>query len=137
MAGAENTEKLKSRNLIIQEKIYESASTRVERALWGRHSVVAKTLIDEGFSPTAIARYHHEFTLNQVLTNNHVVHALYLDAKAHRILFEDDDGKSLKLALQQNAFSLEEKLDIALKLCVAIQSVHDEGVIHRDINPQT
>ena len=132
---AENSDKLKYRNLVIQDKIYESASTRVERGVWGRQPVVAKSLNRETFSPTAIARYHHEFTLNQILTSSHVVHALYLDEKAHRILFEDDGGCSLKLVLQQQDISFEEKLDMSLKLCEAVQSVHDEGVIHRDINP--
>src|SRR5262249_54454033 len=51
------------------------------------------------------------------------------------MLFEDVGGIALKELIRQGNLAFEQKLAIAIQLCQALQSIHDEGVIHRDINP--
>ena len=122
-------------DLSIEKRIYESASTLVFRARWGDRSVIVKALKPAAAGPAAIARYHHEFAINQSLTSPHVVHAIALHEAENRILFEDIGGVALRDLIHEGKLDIEQKIAIAIRLCAALQSVHDDGVIHRDVNP--
>ena len=121
--------------LDIEKRIYESASTLVHRAHLGERAVIVKTLKPSAASPGAVARYHHEFSINQSLTSPYVVRAIELAGDDHRILFEDLQCVALRELIRQGNLAFEQKLAVAIQLCQALQSIHDEGVIHRDINP--
>ncbi len=122
-------------DLDIEKRIYESAGTVVYRASLDGRRVIAKTLKPAAAGPSVLARYHHEFSINQSLTSPFVVRALRFDEDEHRILFEDVEAVSLRELIRQGSLTFEQKLAIAIQLCQALQSIHDEGVIHRDINP--
>ena len=127
--------------------IYESASTLVRRrtadasrdglsAISGPDStVISKSLKPHAATPTAISRYYHEFTVNQSLTSNYVCRALSFDERLPEITLEDTGGIALKLLIKSGDLDWEDKLHIAGELCRAVQSIHDEGAVHRDLNP--
>ena len=115
--------------------IYESASTRVERRPLAGGTVVYKSLKAHAATPSAISRYYHEFSVNQSLTSSYVCRALSFDERSPGITVEDIGGSSLKEVLQEQELSLDERLTIAQELCRAVQSIHDEGATHRDLNP--
>jgi PAS domain S-box-containing protein len=119
----------------VDDKIYESASTLVSRTLWRGHSAIKKALKPSAQTPNAAARYQHEFTINQSLTSAYVCRALGMDDRGMAIFFEDHQGDSLRAAIAQGDLSADERIDIAIEVTRALQSVHDEGVIHRDLNP--
>ncbi|HTK96719.1 MAG TPA: protein kinase, partial [Pseudomonadales bacterium] len=121
--------------LDIEKRIYESASTLVHRGRLGDRPVIIKTLKPSAAGPSAVARYHHEFAVNQSLTSPYVVRALELTEHDSRILFEDVHANALRELIRQGNLTFEQKLAISIQLCQALQSIHDEGVIHRDINP--
>ncbi len=116
------------------QTVYESASTLVTRDVWQDRDVVVKSLKPDARTPGAIARYQREFDLNQLLTSPYVSHALDYDDQAHCIYFEDNKGISLREYLQRDP-PMDQKLQIARQIADAIGSIHDEGVIHRDLNP--
>jgi PAS domain S-box-containing protein len=119
----------------LERRLYESASTVVHRAHLGDQAIVVKALKPAAAGPSAIARYRHEYAINQSLTSPYIVRAIELDEAGHRILFEDVGGTALKDLIRQGLLTFEQKLFIAIQLCVALESIHEEGVIHRDVNP--
>ena len=120
---------------MVDRKIYESASTLVKRTTWHDQPVVTKTLKASAQTPNAIARYHHEFNINQSLTSPYICRALAMDDRNTRIIYEDLGAESLRTLIQSGTLSADERLDIAAEITRAVQSIHDEGVIHRDLNP--
>ena len=119
----------------MDDSIYESTTTLVARAERDAQTVITKTLKEAAQNPSAIARYRHEFNLNQSLTSPFVCQALAYDDRHKQIVFEDNGGESLRSLLTNHALGFHEKLHIAQQLALAVQSIHDEGVVHRDLNP--
>ena len=138
--------------------IYESASTLVRRRTalpqrFGKsysgsflaptqnsdpsssRTVICKSLKPHAATPTAISRYYHEFAVNQSLTSSYVCRAIGFDERLPEITLEDTGGIALKQLIKSDDIDWDEKLLIATELCKAIQSIHDEGAIHRDLNP--
>jgi PAS domain S-box-containing protein len=126
---------LTHQELDIERRVYESATTLVHRGRWNAQAVVIKSLKPSAVTPNATARYQHEFVINQSLTSPYVVRALAITAENTRLIFEDAGGEPLREIIRQGNMGFEQKLSLAIHTCQALQSIHDEGVIHRDINP--
>ncbi len=45
-------------------------------------------------------------------------------------------GENLLQTVKSNDFSLDDKIDLAIKICEKLSNVHDAGIIHADINPE-
>ncbi|MFM7119801.1 MAG: serine/threonine protein kinase, partial [Gammaproteobacteria bacterium] len=125
------------------ETLYQGAGTRVRRGTRGHsrgdprghQSVVVKQLDPDAFSGAALARLQHEFQVNQALTSPYIARALEYDEFEHQIVFEDRGCRSLRERILAGDLSLDARLNVAIRIATALQSIHDEGVIHRDINP--
>jgi len=119
----------------VDRTIYESASTLVKRSQWDGQDVIIKALKPAARSAASIARYQHEFKLNQSLTSPYVCRALFMDEGEHRLIFEDAGAAALRDHVRTGELGLDERIEVAMNLAHALQSIHDEGVIHRDLNP--
>ena len=98
-------------------------------------TVICKSLKPGAATPTAISAYYHEFSVNQSLTSSYVCRALSFDERLPEITLEDTGGVALRRLLNDEELAWDDKLYIAGELCKAVQSIHDEGAIHRDLNP--
>ncbi|HKC70366.1 MAG TPA: protein kinase, partial [Terriglobales bacterium] len=90
-------------------------------------------------NPAIIQRFKQELILARQVTHRNVVRIFDL-GEADGIKFitmEFIEGKDLRsLLLEHKKFSPEEAVDIIRQVCLALDTAHSEGVIHRDLKPQ-
>ena len=90
-------------------------------------------------NPAIIQRFKQELILARQVTHRNVVRIFDL-GEADGIKFitmEFIEGKDLRsLLLEHKKFSPEEAVEIIRQVCLALDTAHGEGVIHRDLKPQ-
>ncbi len=90
-------------------------------------------------NPAIIQRFKQELILARQVTHRNVVRIFDL-GEADGIKFitmEFIEGKDLRsLLLEHTKFSPEEAAEIIRQVCLALDTAHSEGVIHRDLKPQ-
>ncbi len=90
-------------------------------------------------NPAIIQRFKQELILARQVTHRNVVRIFDL-GEADGIKFitmEFIEGKDLRsLLLEHKKFSPEEAAEIIRQVCLALDTAHTEGVIHRDLKPQ-
>jgi PAS domain S-box-containing protein len=129
------------------EKLYESSRSLIYRAQRSTDHipVILKVLRQEYPSPKAIARFQIEYEILHRLNLAGVITAYGLETyqQNHMIVLEDFGGQSLQtywlnsLAEQpsQPLFNLEEFLILAIQLTKILGEIHQQNIIHKDINP--
>jgi PAS domain S-box-containing protein len=99
--------------------------------------VLIKCLPDEYPSPTEILRLKHESTIARNLNIPGIVRAITLIniSPAPVVVLEDFAGILLKDLISDRHFSLAEFLAIAIQLTETLSALHQQNIIHRDLNP--
>ncbi|MEG3921689.1 AAA family ATPase [Microcoleus sp. T3_A4] len=123
----------------ITELIYESANSLVYRAFRQPDSlpVVLKILKENYPTPQELARYRTEYKITQSLKLSGCIKAYDLQPYQNTLVMfvEDFGGESLKIWMQQQKFSIEQFLRIAIATTESLQQIHSAHIIHKDINP--
>ena len=119
----------------MSELIYESTSTIVSVSCQSKTPTITKRLKPTAQTPSAIVRYQREYDLLQSLVSPYVCRPLSFDPQRYELVFAEEGFRSLREHCQDDAFSLTTRLEIAIAIVTALTSIHEEGVIHRDINP--
>ena len=123
----------------VTELIYESANSLVYRAFRQPDSlpVVLKVLKENYPTPQELARYRTEYKTTQSLNLSGCIKAYDLQPYQNTLVMfvEDFGGESLKIWMQQQKFSIEEFLIIAIATTESLQQIHSANIIHKDINP--
>ncbi len=90
--------------------------------------------------PAILARFKQELILSRNITHKNVVR-IYDLGEAEGIRFismEYVDGEDLRTILRRNGkFAPKDAISVVEQVCRALDSAHSEGVIHRDLKPQT
>ncbi|MBP0004507.1 MAG: AAA family ATPase [Cyanobacteria bacterium SBC] len=85
-----------------------------------------------------IARIRHEYEIAASLDSPYLIRAYSLETYPnHRVaaVYEDIGGTSLDAVMRVRRFSIEESLDIALKLAEALRDLHQAKIVHKDLKP--
>jgi len=85
-----------------------------------------------------IARFLDEAkNMAKFSSNDNIVNAyeFFKENNTAYIVMEYLEGEALNTYLRTHSFSVEESVDVAIHLCSALQDIHDEGILHRDVSP--
>jgi serine/threonine-protein kinase len=104
-------------------------------------AVAIKTLKADAMAsdPAMLARFKDEIRLARKITHRNVVrtHDLGEVEGMYYITMEFCEGQSLKHLIQSRGhLPVAVTLTVGKQLCRALESAHEQGVIHRDIKPQ-
>ena len=121
-------------------QIHHSENSLVYRArrVVDNQSVILKFLSQEYPTSEQIRRYKQEYYLTCQLDSPGIIKAYSIEEweRSYAIIFEDFDGISLKQLLQeQEKFSVQEFLFLAIAITESLGQVHARHIIHKDINP--
>ncbi len=126
----------------IVDKIYESASSLVYRALPNRDSlpVILKVLKKDYPTITELTRYRQEYEVTRYLNHSAttcVIGAYGLEEFQNTlvIVVEDFGGESLDRLMGSKGFSVDEALKLAISITESVGEIHGAHVIHKDMNP--
>ncbi len=129
----------------IIERLHASARSLVYRAVAARDgaALIVKILNQDLPSFQEVAQFKREYAIARRCDSAAVVRPLALCQQAGRwcIIQQDIGGASLNKLLHGDGgggaapLPLPDFFDIALQLCAALEAVHGNGVIHKDINP--
>lgn len=101
------------------------------------HAVVVKGLVEEYPTSTEIAALRHEFSLLNRLRNAPVARPLGLFRRGNGVVLvlEKVPGQSLDRILQAERPEPLRFCQLSLWATRALEAIHAEGVVHRDIKP--
>lgn len=120
------------------QSVYNSDRTLVRSAVdedTGQCLLIKQSAsLDKDYSRYGVCR---EWTLTRSLDEQYVCRAMgqqILDQRPS-LIFKDEGLQSLSLSLPQNGLDFEDWLTVAINLCRCLESIHQAGLNHRDVNP--
>jgi diguanylate cyclase (GGDEF)-like protein len=123
----------------IQDMIYESGHSQVFRARRERDGlpVVIKVPSSPHFSVRENLRYQNEYNLLAALQLSRIikVHNLVQYRSGFAIIEEDYGACDLNQWLNKKTLAPSEFFTVAIQMAEGLVQMHEQGVIHKDINP--
>ena len=123
----------------ITDKLHESECTIVYHGYRTQDSLpaVVKVLKAEAATKEKLAAFKHEFEITSKLDLPGIVKPIALadDDDGLVMVMEDFGGQSLDRILNQSPLTLEASLALAVSLADAVGLIHEQRIIHKDINP--
>jgi predicted ATPase/signal transduction histidine kinase/tRNA A-37 threonylcarbamoyl transferase component Bud32 len=127
-------------NYQILNKIYESANSLIYSGFRKRDHkpLILKILKQDYPTPEEFTHYRQEYDIIRSLANlDGVINAYSLEKHQNRLVMclEDFGGESLDILTQKREFRLEELLTLAISITDKLGQIHQNHIIHKDINP--
>lgn len=122
----------------VLSQIYESVNSLVFKARSGDgQPTILKVLKQDYPSPDELTRYRQEYEITRSFSAEGVIkaHAQLPYQQTLVIALEDFGGSSLQLLSNKAALDIDTFLSYGIKICLALSSIHDGAIIHKDINP--
>jgi len=126
-------------NYTLTEKLYESTSTLVYRAVQtdDHVPVILKMLKPENPEPEELSRFQREYEITGSFHEEGVIRVNRLEKYNNTLMIieEDIDAESLGIWMKRHRLTLEECLFLAVRISDGIEQIHAADVIHKDLNP--
>ncbi|MBA3532335.1 MAG: AAA family ATPase, partial [Ardenticatenales bacterium] len=123
----------------VDDELHRSTNSVVYRGehVPGQRPVILKVLNKTYPTPLERARFEREYDLLRQVSGPGVIEALTLLPHQHSLVLvlEDFGAISLKDWTRESAPSLLERLELSLRIVEALAQVHEQGVMHKDLNP--
>jgi len=123
----------------LTEKLHESNNSIVYRGYQQTDNlpVILKMLNQTYPSPEKIAWFKREYEITQNINLPGVIDVYGLEKIEDYwvIVLEDFGGESLNQIIVQKKFTIAEFLDLAIEIVDILGQVHQQHIIHKDINP--
>lgn len=120
-------------------KIYESANSLVYRAVSNSNAtpVILKVLKEDYPTPSELTRYKQEYQITRSLEIEGAIAAYDLLPYGNTLamVLEDFGGVSLDILLRSQKFTPSKFLHLAIAIADTLSRIHDNNVIHKDLNP--
>ena len=121
------------------ESLYESAKSIVLRSncLRRKKTVILKIIKASEPNQQQISRFKREYEIGKSLENEGIVKILSFEEYrgTHAIVMKDIGADSLLRISKSRKLSIKEKIKIATKVARYIAYIHNNKIIHMDINP--
>jgi len=128
-----------TKQLVNFETIYCSSNSIIYKALnvETNTKVIIKTLNRELYDSKSLSKLKNEYKLLKKLQGEYVIKAYELvNVENHfSMIIEDFGGISLDQYMRHNKFGIKELLYVAMKITMCLDYIHNNQVIHKDINP--
>ncbi|MCC5634826.1 AAA family ATPase [Nostoc sp. CHAB 5844] len=119
--------------------LYDNTNTCIYRAFKESEqiSVIIKTLKTEYPTVEQIARIRYEYQILQSLPIAGVIQPLALESTQNGIalILEDFPGEVLHDFINTHSLELNNFLQIAIKLAITLSQLHQNNILHKDIQP--
>ncbi|MCP4350705.1 MAG: AAA family ATPase [Desulfobacterales bacterium] len=126
-------------NYNIIEKLYESSNSIVYRgqSCSDNQPAILKRLRSDYPTPGQTARFRREYDITRSLKADGVIQAYSLEPYQNTwvMILEDFGGESLSDILSSRQLDLTEFLDLAIRITDILAAIHEQNIMHKDINP--
>lgn len=124
---------------LLKEEIYTGTTTVVYRALReaDRQSVILKTVQSEYPSMSEISQLKYEYQISHDINIPGVVQTYSLEINKNNIGIVKEDFYAISISdfFKQRVVSVSEFLEIAIQIAQTLWELHQNQLIHKDINP--
>ncbi len=112
--------------------VYLAKDTRLDRTI--AIKVLSKEFAED---PESFVRFEREAQLLAVMDHPHIatVYSLEEEDGRHFLTMEHVQGRTLSERIKQGTLGLDRALPIARQIAAALESAHNRGAIHRDLQP--